>query len=42
MALGTMTLATQAILRQLASEGPGLQLAVSRLSGLECRVGPLV
>lgn len=35
-------LVVQAILRQLASEGPGLQLAVSRLSGLECRVGPLV
>ena len=34
-------LAAQATLRQLASEGPGLQLAVSRLSGLECRVGPL-
>lgn len=35
-------LAAQATLRQLASEGPGLQLAVSRLSGLECRVDPLV
>jgi len=34
-------LAAQATLRQLASEGTGLQLAVSRLSGLECRVGPL-
>ena len=34
-------LAAQATLRELASEGTGLQLAVSRLSGLECRVGPL-
>ena len=34
-------LAAQATLRQLASEGTGLQLAASRLSGLECRVGPL-
>ena len=32
---------TQAALRQLALEAPGLTLAVSRLSVLECRVAPL-
>jgi predicted nucleic acid-binding protein len=33
--------AVQATLQQLASEAPDLALAVSRLSLLECRVGPL-
>ena len=33
--------ATQATLQQLAAEAPGLTLAVSRLSALECRVAPL-
>jgi predicted nucleic acid-binding protein len=33
--------AAQATLPQLASEAPDLALAVSRLSLLECRVGPL-
>ncbi len=33
--------ATRSALEQLASEAPHLELAVSRLSVLECRVGPL-
>jgi predicted nucleic acid-binding protein len=33
--------AAQATLQQLASEAPDLALAVSSLSLLECRVGPL-
>ena len=33
--------ATRSALEQLASEKPNLELAVSRLSVLECRVGPL-
>lgn len=33
--------ATQAVVEELAAEDPALEIAVSRLSFLECRVGPM-